>query len=98
MFEVIEIGPLETGWFGRAKRAVKFRAVQTCFCEYLDRTFQGYQTYSTEAYRADFMEGTVVIARLREPILLSIGDRVSVDVLHGYGILRPYFRLARITG
>ncbi len=98
MFEVVEIGPLEKGWFGRGKRAVKFKAVQTCCCEELGRTFQGYQTYSTQKYRADFAEGTIIVTRLPEPQLLAPGDRVSVDVLRGYGVLRPFFRLVHTTG
>jgi hypothetical protein len=95
MFEIVEIGSLDEKrklWKQRW-RSVKLKVVEKCSCEYLERSFEGYQTYSVQTYRAEFAEGTVVTVCMGIGELIAIGDKFNVETLAGKGYLKSYFRM-----
>jgi hypothetical protein len=100
LFEIVEIGPLTKPhwWTKRRFRAVKAKAITACFCEKLGRTFQGYQVFSTQTYRADFPKDAVVTIWFAESEMITAGDKLSVEALAGSGHLERYFRMVATRG
>ena len=95
VFEVVEIGPLTKRhwWSKRRWRLLKLRTTKACYTECLRRTFEGYQQYSTQKYRADFEENTVITVLFSESELIAVGDKIGMDTLAGTGQLDRYFRM-----
>jgi hypothetical protein len=66
--------------------------------EKLDRTFEGYQKFTVQTYRAEFTEGEVLTIQAPSADLFAIGDRVSAESLMAQGHLQNRFQLVRTTG
>ena len=100
MFEVVEIGPeVTTGLLRKRRyRLVKFCCVAPAVLEKLDRTFEGYQKFTVQTYRAEFTTGEVFTIQLPSADLIAVGDRVSADALNTHGHLQSRFQLVRTTG
>lgn len=99
MFEIIEVGPLEKKRLLRRQyRQLKLRCLKSAICEKLGRTFEGYQRYSTQTYRAEFSEGEIITISVSGTSLFAVGDKLGVDSLGAQGYLDSRFRLVATKG
>ena len=100
MFEIVEIGPeVTTGLLRkRSYRQVKLCCVTPVVLEILDRTFEGYQKFTVQTYRAEFTESEVITIQVPSADLIAVGDRVSAESLRAQGHLQNRFQLVRTTG